>query len=252
MKITLDGSPQGRTTWRTKPYLIPPAGAADGYSAIPNDDDVRAIYEKAYNNNRLVLSHANGDEAVDQMSRVVAPLAEKYDQGERRFVLIHGQYIRADPLDSLKELDIIASLFPLHTFYWGDWHRELIGEELGDKISPVKTALKKGLKVTIHSDAPVALPNLMRVVWAAVSRTSRSGRVVGEKERLTPYEALKAITDWSAYQHFEEKSKGTLSVGKRADLVILDNNPLTVPVDEIKDIQVLETIKDGLSVFVRD
>lgn len=255
MKVTLDGSPQGRTAWRTKPYLLPPEGAAAdyvGYPAIPKDDDVRAIYQKAYMNNWQILTHANGDAAVDQMIRVLTPLTEKYGQDNRRFVLIHGQYIREDQLDSLKKLDIIASLFPLHTFYWGDWHRELIGEELGDTISPVRTALNKGLKITIHSDAPVALPNLMRVIWTAVSRTSRSGRVVGEKERLTAYEALKAITDWSAYQHFEEQSKGTLSVGKKADLVVLDNNPLTVSVDEIKNIQVLETIKGGVSVFTRD
>ena len=70
-----------------------------------------------------------------------------------------------------------------------------------------------------------------------------------EGERLTPYEALKAITVWSAYQHFEEDEKGTLENGKLADLVILDKNPLKVNPDEIKDIQVIETIKKGVTVF---
>ncbi|MGB5507393.1 amidohydrolase family protein, partial [Robiginitalea sp.] len=114
---------------------------------------------------------------------------------------------------------------------------------------PVKTALNKGLNVTIHTDAPVALPNLMRVVWTAVTRTSRSGAVIGEAERLTPYEALQAITIWSAYQHFEEDRKGSLTPGKLADLVILDKNPLKVDPDAIKDIQVLETFKEGISVY---
>ena len=144
---------------------------------------------------------------------------------------------------------MIASLFPLHTFYWGDWHKELIGDSLGNKISPVRTALNKGVKITIHTDAPVALPSLMRVIWTAVERTSRSGKVIGEDERLTPYEALKAITIWSAYQHFEEDKKGTLENGKLADLVILDKNPLKVKPDEIKDIQVIQTIKEGVAVF---
>jgi predicted amidohydrolase YtcJ len=120
---------------------------------------------------------------------------------------------------------------------------------LGNRISPVKTALNKGLNITIHTDAPVALPNLMRVVWTAVERTSRSGKVIGEAERLTPYEALKAITIWSAYQHFEDDRKGTLEEGKLADLVILDQNPLKVAPDTIKDIQVMETIKEGVSIF---
>ncbi|MDC7997999.1 amidohydrolase [Gilvibacter sediminis] len=254
MKLTLDGSPQGRTAWRTQPYLIPPDGAdADyvGYPAIPNDEDVTAIYEKAFQNNWQTLTHGNGDAAMDQMIRTLKPLAEKYGNEDRRFVLIHGQYIRMDQLDDFKELDVVLSLFPLHTYYWGDWHRQLIGQELGDKISPTRSALNKGLDITIHTDAPVALPNLMRVIWTAVSRTSRSGADIGAAERLTPYEALQAITIWSAYQHFEEDTKGTLEAGKMADLVVLDANPLTVPVDEIKDIQVLKTIKEGELVFDR-
>ena len=252
MKLTLDGSPQGRTAWRTQPYLLPPDGAAKdyaGYPAIPKDEDVSNIYEKAFKNNWQTLTHANGDAAMDQMIRTLKPLAEKYGNEDRRFVLIHGQYIREDQLDAFKDLSVVASLFPLHTFYWGDWHKEIIGEELGNKISPVKTALNKGLNITIHTDAPVALPNLLRVIWTAVNRTSRSGEVIGEKEKLTPYEALKAITDWSAYQHFEEDKKGTLEIGKIADMVILDKNPLKVLPDAIKNIQVVETIKDGETVF---
>jgi hypothetical protein len=252
MKVTLDGSPQGRTAWRTQPYLLPPDGAKKeyaGYPAIPKDEDLTAIYEKAFQNNWQILTHANGDAAMDQMIRTMKPLAEKYGNDDRRNVLIHGQYIREDQLDAYKELNVITSLFPLHTFYWGDWHKEIIGDSLGNNISPVKTALNKGLKVTIHTDAPVALPNLMRVVWTAVNRTSRSGSIIGEKERLTPYEALKAITDWSAFQHFEENEKGTLEKGKLADMVILDKNPLKVAPDTIKDIQVVETIKEGITVF---
>jgi predicted amidohydrolase YtcJ len=252
LKLTLDGSPQGRTAWRTLPYLLPPTGASKdylGYPAMPNDDDVTAIYEKAFKNNWQILTHANGDAAMDQMIRTMKPMAKKYGNEDRRNVLIHGQYIRDDQLDSYKELNVITSLFPLHTFYWGDWHKEIIGDSLGNRISPVRTALNKGVRVTIHTDAPVALPNLMRVVWTAVERKSRSGEIIGESERLTPYEALKGITIWSAYQHFEENKKGSLEKGKLADIVILDKNPLKVTPDTIKDIQVVETIKEGLTVF---
>ena len=229
VKLTLDGSPQGRTAWRTLPYLLPPDGAKEGYlgyPAIPNDSSVMAIYEKAFKNNWQIHTHANGDAAMDQMIRTMKPVVAKYGNDDRRNVLIHGQYIREDQLDSFKDLDVIASLFPLHTFYWGDWHKEIIGDSLGNTISPTRTALNKGLKITIHTDAPVALPNLMRMVGISVDRKSRSGQVIGEKERLTPYEALQAITSWSAYQHFEEDQKGTLEDGKLADMVILEKNPL--------------------------
>lgn len=252
VKLTLDGSPQGRTAWRTLPYLLPPDGAKEGYlgyPAIPNDSSVMAIYDKAFKNNWQIHTHANGDAAMDQMIRSMKPIAAKYGNTNRRNVLIHGQYVREDQLDSFKDLDVIASLFPLHTFYWGDWHKEIIGDSLGNTISPTRTALNKGLKITIHTDAPVALPNLMRMVGISVDRKSRSGQVIGEKEKLTPYEALQSITSWSAYQHFEEDQKGTLQEGKLADMVILDKNPLKVSPTEIKEIVVLETIKEGVSVY---
>ena len=252
VKLTLDGSPQGRTAWRTLPYLIPPDGAKKGYlgyPAIPKDSSVMAIYEKAFKNNWQIHTHANGDAAMDQMIRTMKPVVEEYGNKDRRNVLIHGQYIREDQLDSFKDLDVIASLFPLHTFYWGDWHKQIIGDSLGNTISPTRTALNKGLKITIHTDAPVALPNLLRMVGISVDRKSRSGQVIGEKERLTAYEALLAITSWSAYQHFEEHQKGTLEVDKLADMIILDQNPLKVSAAEVKNIKVLETIKEGVVVY---
>ncbi|EED34380.1 conserved hypothetical protein [Luminiphilus syltensis NOR5-1B] len=254
MKVTLDGSPQGRTAWRTIPYLLPPDGADanyKGYPAIPNDETLRAIYEKAYKNNWQVLTHANGDAAADQLLRTLRSLEKDYSHAQRRDVIIHGQYLREDQLDDAKDLNLMVSLFPLHTYYWGDWHKQIIGERLGNKISPTRTALDKGVKITIHTDAPVALPNLMRMMGISVERKSRSGRVIGANEKITAYEALQAITRWSAYQHFEEDTKGTLEAGKLADLVILDKNPLKVPEEDIKNIVVLETIKEGRTVYTK-
>ncbi len=254
MKITLDGSPQGRTAWRTQPYLLPPDGAEEGYKgypAIPNDQDVIDIYEVAYKNQWQILTHANGDAAMDQMIRTMSEVQQKYGKENRRDVLIHGQYVRDDQLDEFQKLGVVASLFPLHTYYWGDWHAQLIGDSLANFISPTRSALDKNLRITIHTDAPVALPNLMRVVWTATTRISRSGKIIGKDQRLTVYEALKCITDWSAYQHFEEKTKGTLEKGKIADLVLLNKNPLKVTLEEVKDIVVMETIKEGETVFKR-
>jgi predicted amidohydrolase YtcJ len=251
-KLTLDGSPQGRTGWRTIPYLLPPDGEKKdykGYPAIADDKKVMAIYDSAFANNWQILTHANGDAAIDQMIRCMKPAAAKYGNTDRRSVLIHGQYVRMDQLDSLKKLEVIASLYPMHTFYWGDWHKKIIGDSLGNKISPIKSALNKGLHVTSHTDAPVALPNLMMILWTTVNRVSRTGAIIGADERLTPYEALQSITIWGAYQHFEEKNKGSLSVGKLGDMVVLSENPLKIDPMKIKDIVVMETIKEGKSVY---
>lgn len=252
VKITLDGSPQGRTAWRTIPYLLPPDGQKQGYlgyPAIADDKKVMAVYDSAFANNWQIITHANGDAAIDQMIRCMKPAAAKYGNTDRRNVLIHGQYVRMDQLDSLKKLEVVASLYPMHTFYWGDWHKKIIGDSLGNKISPIKTALNKGLKVTSHTDAPVALPNLMMIMWTTVNRVSRSGVVIGADERLTPYEALQSITIWGAYQHFEEKNKGSFATGKLGDMVVLSENPLKIDPMKIKDIVVLETIKEGKSVY---
>jgi len=252
LKITLDGSPQGRTAWRTVPYLLPPEGRADdyqGYPAIPEDTVVAALLEQAYEQDWQVLMHANGDAAIDQVIRAARPAQARFGNNDRRHTLIHGQYIRMDQLDDLAELDMAASLFPMHTFYWGDWHSEIIGDELAQNISPTRAALDRGIPLTSHTDAPVALPNLMQVMWATVNRTTRSGRILGPDQRLTPIEALKAITIWGAWQHFEENEKGSLTPGKLADMVILSDNPLTIDPSRINEIVVLETIKTGQTVW---
>ncbi|TAF55732.1 MAG: amidohydrolase, partial [Sphingobacteriia bacterium] len=159
--------------------------------------------------------------------------------------------IRMDQLDSMKKYDVVASLFPMHTYYWGDWYKKIIGPEKTQQISPINSALKKGLHVTSHTDAPVAFPNLMMILWTTVNRVSRSGTIIGEAEKLTPYQALQSITSWGAWQHFEEDRKGSLKAGKLADMVILDQNPLKIDPMKLKEIQVKETIKEGNTVFKR-
>jgi predicted amidohydrolase YtcJ len=252
IKLTLDGSPQGRTAWRSVPYLLPPDGQKKGYKgypAIPNDEDVFKIFDTAFAHNYQMLVHANGEAAVDQMMRGVAHAAALYGNEDRRTVLIHGQFITMNQLDSLKKYDVVASLFPMHTFYWGDWYKKIVGPEKAKQISPIRSALARGLHVTSHTDAPVAFPNLMMVLWTTVNRVSRSGSVMGEEERLSPYQALQSITTWSAWQHREEDRKGTLKAGKLADLVILDKNPLKVDPMTLKDLKVMKTIKEGKPVY---
>ncbi len=157
-----------------------------------------------------------------------------------------------DQLDSIKKYDLTASFFLMHTFYWGDWYKQIIGPDKAQQISPIHSALKKGIRVTSHTDAPVAMPNLMMIMWTTVNRVSRSGSVMGQNERLTPYQALKSITIWGAEQFFEEDRKGSIKAGKLADFVLLDKNPLKVDPMTLKDIVVLETIKEGNSIYKKE
>jgi predicted amidohydrolase YtcJ len=255
LKITLDGSPQGRTAWRTQPYLLPPDGQEAGYAgypAIPDTAQVEAYLDEAYSKGWPVKVHANGDAAIDQLFAALRPVVARHGVKPGQTILIHGQFIRPDQVQELKTLGIFPSLFPMHTFYWGDWYKQIVGPEVAAGISPMRSVLDAGLHATSHTDAPVALPNLMQVVWATVNRTSRSGDVIGPDERVTPLEAMKMITLWGAEQFGEQASKGSLEPGKLADMVVLSDNPLTIDPASINSIVVLETIKEGKSVYRRE
>ena len=123
------------------------------------------------------------------------------------------------------------------------------GKEQAFFESPMRAAIDKGLRPTNHTDFVVAPLDQMFVIWTAVNRISAGGVVIGPDQRVTPMEALKAITINSAYQCGEQSSKGSIEPGKLADLVILSGNPLTVPVGAIKDIKVVETLKEGKSIY---
>lgn len=253
VKLSLDGSPQGKTAWLTKPYIVPPPGQPKnygGYPAFPKENDAIALVDSAYANNWQILAHCNGDAAIDEYIAAIKHASKLYGRKDRRSVAIHAQTARLDQLDAMKSLGIIPSFFGMHTYYWGDWHRdETLGKERAYRISPAATALKKGMIFTEHHDAPVALPNSTMILYAAVNRTSRSGDVIGADERISAYDALRSITSWAAYQYFEQGSKGSIKQNKLADFVILDKNPVKVDAKTIKNIIVLETIKEGKSVY---
>jgi predicted amidohydrolase YtcJ len=251
-KLTIDGSPQGFTAWRDRPYYKPVGNYPPGYSgyAAATPKQVGDAIAWAFENNIQILTHANGEAASDQLIAFVEAAQKQYGGEDRRAVLIHGQFLREDQVDSLKRLGIMPSLFPMHTFYWGDWHREhTVGPRLADNISPTGWCMRRGMKFSTHHDAPVAFPNSMRVLDATVTRRSRSGDIIGPDQRVDVMTALKAMTIWPAWQHFEEQAKGSIEVGKLADFVILDKNPLAVDPETLDQIKVSETIKEGVTIF---
>ena len=252
VKIVQDGSPQGKTAYLTKPYLVPPPGMPHNYRGYPTftQPQLDSMVDLSYANKWPVLVHCNGDAAADMMISAVGKAIQKHGAADYRPVMIHAQTARYDQLDRMKALGIIPSFFSMHTYYWGDWHRdETLGKERAFRISPAATALQKGILYTEHHDAPVGLPSSIMIIATAVNRTSRSGEVIGASEKISPYQAIASITKNAAYQYFEENQKGTLKAGKLADLVILDRNPLNIPAPELFNLQVLETIKEGNTIF---
>lgn len=254
-KLNLDGSPQGKTAWLTKPYLVPPVGQKEGYKGYASMSDEKAAeyIELAQTKGWQLLTHVNGDAAIDQLIKGIEASEKKHGKPDRGFVAIHAQTARKDQVEAFKRLGIFPSFFPMHTFYWGDWHMDsVLGNERAQNISPTGWARDLGMIYTSHHDSPVALPNSMRVYSATVNRISRTGRVLGPKQKVSAIDGLKAQTLWAATQYKEEKNKGSIEVGKLADFAILSANPLKAAPETLADIQILETIKEGQTVYKRD
>jgi predicted amidohydrolase YtcJ len=250
-KITLDGSPQGKTALFTTPYLTGgPTGQKNwrGEPTFPQDF-ANASVKKCYDTGLQMLMHANGDGAVDMAIKAHEFAAAGNLDKDRRTVIIHSQFARKDQLTKYVQYKFIPSFFTEHTFLFADAHLKNRGKEQAYFMSPMRAAIDLGLRPTNHTDYGVAPIDQMMTIWTAVNRVSRSGEVIGPDQRITPLEALKAITINAAYEYREENSKGSLEPGKLADLVILDKNPLKVSPMTIKDIHVVETIKEGKSIY---
>ena len=244
VKIFLDGSPQSRTAWMRTPYINDEKYF--GYGTM-NDEEVIKDVLVAFEERLQILAHCNGDRAAEQYINAVKSTNKKIN--EIRPVLIHGQLLGTDQLKDVKEKGIIPSFFIAHIYHWGDIHIKNFGLERASKISPAGSAVQNEMKFTFHQDAPVIEPNMFETIWCAVNRKTKNGKILGEEEKITVLEAIKAVTINAAYQYFEEDYKGSIKEGKLADLIIVDKNPLKVEKDDIRNIKVLETIKSGKTIM---
>jgi hypothetical protein len=253
VKVTIDGSPQGRTAFFTTPYLTGGPGGQKAWSgelAAPQDVINQGI-KRIYDSGVPLNIHANGDGAIDAFLKAHEFAAAGDLAKDRHVTMIHAQFTRKDQIPKMVEYRIRPSFYTLHTYYFAEAHIANRGKEQAMAISPMRAAIDAGLHPTNHTDFVVAPLDQMFMLWSAVNRVSRAGAEIGADQRISPLEGLKAMTIWAAEQYGEQASKGTLEPGKLADLVILDQNPLTVEPTAIKDIKVMETIKGGTSIYVR-
>ena len=249
VKLILDGSPQGKTAYLTQPYYKPPHNESQsykGYPLIPQIDVSKLVKEYA-DLNIPIMAHANGDAAADMLIQAVR---DAEIESDHRTIMIHAQTVREDQLDLMKELEIIPSYFSTHTFYWGDWHRDSVfGQDRAMRISPANSTLERDMPFTVHNDAPVVPPDMMRLLWATTNRQTRSGKILGKQQRISTYSALEAMTINAAYQHFEDDIKGSIEVGKQADLVVLSEDPLSIDTKNLLELNVVATFSRGVEVF---
>jgi hypothetical protein len=253
VKVVMDGSPQGRTAAFTTPYLTDgPAGQKDWRGELSFPQPVLNEWvKKVYDGGATLFVHCNGDAAIDALLE-----AHRFASGDnpakpRGTVGVHSQFIRRDQLEKYRAWSITPSFFTIHCFYFGDTHVANRGRSQADFISPMKSARALGLRPANHTDFNVAPLDQLFTIHTAVNRISRSGQTIGADERVTPMQALEAITIDGARIYGEEAKKGSIEVGKAADFAVLSANPLTVPPATIETIRVEETIKDGQTVWKR-
>ena len=247
-KIFLDGSPQSRTAWMRTPYQ---GGEDRGYPVL-SDGQVAEAVSLALATGRQLLAHCNGDQAAEQYLRALeAAREEGHEVSHIRPVMIHAQLVGRDQLPRMAALGVIPSFFVAHVYHWGEAHIRNFGLERASAISPAASAGRWGLPYTFHQDAPVIRPDMLETLWCAVCRRTREGTVLGAEERVSVLDALRAVTAHAAAQYGETGCKGVIAPGARADLVLLDRDPLTVEPEALRSLQVLETYKDGLRVYRR-
>ncbi len=287
VKFVLDGSIQGYTAYLSKPYHVQPGsdakveadscGSDAGMKMVLGGDSIESAYEahegsevsedyRGYPNMSLeevvkwvrladeagvpFLAHTNGDAATDMLIEALRTVRTERPRPDLRSVIIHAQTMREDQLNVAANQGLVPSFFPIHVQFWGDRHRDIfLGPKRAARIDPARSALDRGMKITLHHDAPVAGIDMLNVISAAVNRRTTSGELLGPEQAITPYEALRAVTKDAAWQYFEEHRKGTLEAGKLADMVIISEDPLAIDPMKIDKIEVLQTIKEGKTIY---
>lgn len=248
--VTTDASPQLRLAAMTKPYLDTTGFSNDWKGLLLPVDMIDSSILYAYTNDIQLFAYSNGDAGIDaSLKAIEKAITATGKTGDRRTMIAHSFFARQDQLAQYKKFNINASMMPLHMFQYGDVLVQYLGAERANFDSPAATANKIGVLTTFHNDCPSASPNVLAMIEAAVTRKTFTGRVLGADEAVTPYQALTGVTRNAAFIYREEASKGTIAVGKIADLVILEANPLTVPPDQIGKIKIVQTIKRGKTLY---
>jgi predicted amidohydrolase YtcJ len=250
IKLLVDGSPQGKTAFWSEPLLTPGPNGETPWRGQPlfPPEVLNTTVARLAGQGVQIFAHCNGDAAIAMMIDACDQAGLRADQ-DHRTIVVHSQFMAPGQLERYVELGLHPSFFTAHAFFYGDVHIANLGLERASRMSPMASALALGCHCSNHNDFSVTPLKPMRMMETAMTRRSRGGQVLGDSERVSAEEALRALTIKTAWQIREEGSKGSLAPGKRADLVILDRDPTAVSPDDLLNIHVVATYKDGVRVW---
>jgi len=237
LKLVVDGSPQGQTAWVTSAYLSNGVPTDNSGASILSEAAFKRLVVHFHNQGLQLAIHGNGDAAIDLIIEAVSLAQEQNYRPDARHLLVHGQLVRPDQLSQLASAGISVTFFPAHTFFWGDWYRNtILGLERARRITPLALADAANVQYSIHSDAPVTPINPIDILWSATERETLMGFKLGPEFAISRERALRAMTLDAAWQNKLEHDRGSVEKGKLADLVVLSDDPLTIP--DVRDLKV--------------
>lgn len=243
IKLVIDGSLQG---WTAKVMWPGYLTGEDQGLLLYDQEELNRIVSIFHRHRLRIHCHCNGNGAVEAFIQAVDSAVSEYAWLDHRHVVEHSQTTTPSQYRRMGTLRMTANIFINHVYYWGDQHARLtMGPDRARGMWACRTALAAGVPIALHSDSGVTPVGGLRTMWCAVNRVTASGQVLGEYEKLTPYEALHAATLGGAYQLHMDDEIGSLEAGKAADFAVLDDSPLDVEPMAIKDIPVWGTVVGG-------
>ncbi|ARJ38967.1 hypothetical protein SporoP8_08825 [Sporosarcina ureae] len=242
-KLFQDGSIQGLTGALRKPYYCDDKLYGDLiYTQEQLNDYVLDFHQRGFR----IATHGNGDRAINSIIESYESAINNGEQRDHHHRIEHVQTATGEDLKKMKSLNIAASFFINHIYYWGDRHRDIfLGPERAKRMNALRDAKDLDMLYTLHSDCPITPISPLFSIWVAVNRVTRDGKVLGENQKIDVESALKSMTIYGAQLNFEEDEVGSIELGKAADFVVLNENPVEIDPMRIKDIIVEMTIIDG-------
>ena len=256
VKLYMDGSPYTGGAAFSEPYLntdltLNRIGLKKNHRGSINftEDSLLTTLTYYHTNNYQIAIHAQGEVAIQGILDAFTKILYKYPRSNHRHRIEHNALITKEQIIQAKNLGITLSFFIDHIYYYGDHLPNIVGPKRAERFMPIQSAISAGHHTTIHTDNPATPIDPFRAISTAVTRKTKNDKfILGKDERISAYDALKAITINAAWQLFEEQNRGSITIGKSADLVILSHNPLETKNEEIKNINVISTWIDGRQV----
>ena len=244
VKLIIDGSPQGFTAcFRFPGYFN---GAPQGIWNV-DPRELPKIVADFHREGLIIHCHCNGSLAVDVFLDAIEYALTVAPRFDHRHTVQHSQFSTPDQYRRMRALGMCVNVFSNHIYYWGDQHAAMVvGPDRADGMEAAATALREGVPLSLHTDAPITPLGGLHSAWCAVNRTSATGKVLGEFEKISVHQALQAVTIGGAYQHKWDAEVGSIEPGKFADFAVLEEDPLAVDPIELRDIEIWGTVVGGV------